>query len=102
MEFDESKAIEYMRSSLPQDVAGLYDDDEYLNIIDMVWDFYEENGLLDIDADEDIDEEALLDDLIEYSKRMIKKDKSSTMRIEHIESLIKAEIAYEATLEDGI
>lgn len=102
MEFDESKAIEYMKSCLPQDVAGLYDDDEYLNIIDMVWDFYEENGLLDIDADEDIDEEALLDDLIEYSKRMIKKDKSSTMRIEHIEPLIKAEIAYEATLEDDI
>ncbi|MBO4995518.1 MAG: hypothetical protein J6C78_06075 [Muribaculaceae bacterium] len=102
MEYDENKAIEYMRRSLPDDVAKSYDDDEYLNVIDLIWDFYEENGLLDIDGDEDIEEDALLDDLIEYAKRMIKKDKSAVMRLEHIEPIIKAEIEYESTLDEGI
>ena len=57
MEFDETKAIEFIKSRLPENAPN-YDDDEILNIIDMIFDYYEDNGLLDINADdegEDID-----------------------------------------------
>lgn len=39
-----------------------YDEDELLNIIDMIWDWYEDNGLLEIDTEAD-DEEVNVDAL---------------------------------------
>lgn len=99
MEFDETKAIEYMRKALgPR--ADAYDDDQLLNLIDIIWDFYEENGLLDIDADEEIDDEDdVLDDLVTYARRMLHKDKESKISDEDIVPLIEAEIDYEHSLE---
>lgn len=99
MEFDETKAIEYMRKAIgPR--AEAYDDDQLLNLIDIIWDFYEENGLLDIDADEEIDDEdAVLDDLVAYARRMLRKDKESKISDDDIAPLIEAEIDYESSLD---
>ena len=99
MEFDETKAIEYMRKALGKR-AEAYDDDQLLNLIDIIWDFYEENGLLDIDADEEIDdEEDVLGDLVAYAGRMLRKDKESRISDDDIAPLIEAEIDYENSLE---
>ena len=99
MEFDESKAIEYMRAHCGFDASG-YDDDQLLNIIDIIWDFYEENGLLDIDADEEMDDdEVILDDLVAQAQRLLRKDKQNLVSTDHVKPLIEAEIAYEQTLE---
>lgn len=101
MEFDETKAIEYMRRAVGDEISALYTDDQLLNIIDIIWDFYEENGLLDIDFDEEVDEdEVIMDDLLEYARRMLRKDRQAGIAPEHIRQLIEAEIEYEQTLED--
>ncbi|MDE6525488.1 MAG: hypothetical protein K2L66_08030, partial [Paramuribaculum sp.] len=77
-----------------------YDHDQFLNLIDIIWDFYEENGLLDIDADEEIDDEDdVLDDLVAYARRMLRKDKESKISDDDIEPLIEAEIDYENSLD---
>lgn len=100
MEFDESKAIAAMRAHVGEDISALYDDDELLNLIDLIWDFYEENGLLEIDDDDNMDDEdAILDDLVAYATRMLRKDRLATIRPEHIRPLIEGEIAYEQELQ---
>ena len=53
MDFDENDAIAYIRAHIPADVAALYDDNELLNLIDIIFDYYEANGLLDLDIDDD-------------------------------------------------
>ena len=40
---------------MPDDISNRYDDDEILNIIDMIWDYYEDNGLLEISTSNDSD-----------------------------------------------
>lgn len=90
-----------MRGCLPESESKKYDDDQLLNIVDMIWDFYEQNGLLDIDAgddDSDEDESAIIDDLVEYVTRMLKKDKNAIVSPEHVRDLVLAEIAYEDSL----
>ena len=76
-----------------------YSDDQILNVIDMIWDFYEENGLLDLEIDEEIEENALFDDLIGYTTRMLKKDKQSGIDPVDIETIVRAEIEYENSLD---
>lgn len=96
--FDESEAIKYIRKTLSPEVAALYnDDDEFLNIIDMVWDYYELNGMLDIDDDEDDPDEATLrSDIVEYVKKTLRKDKGAHVRVEDVEPIVTAILDYEA------
>lgn len=99
-EYDEIKAINAMRAALPADCANAYDDDELLNLVDMIWDYYEQNGLLDIDFDDDDSDSDtnLLQELVDYAKRMIKKDKGATLNTDHLPILIQAELDYEDSL----
>lgn len=97
MEFDEQKAIEYINNRLQKEYSIKYDDDEILNVIDMIFDYYEDNGMLDIncdDDDEDVDRQ-----LIEYVAKMLKKDLYSQIKQEHIETIVGAELDYEASIE---
>lgn len=100
MEFDENKAIAHIREQLGEERSSVYSDDDLLNVIDIIWDFYEENGLLEIDSDEELDEEDVLDDLRTYTKRMLSKDKGSIIKAEDVNDIIDAEIDYENTLEE--
>ena len=58
-EFDENKAIDFINSRLE---GKTYPQDEILNIIDMIWDYYESNGLLEIDDEDDDDEDDSLEE----------------------------------------
>ena len=55
MEYNEEEAIKYMRSHVAG--ADAYDDDQLLNLIDIIFDWYEETGDLEIDAEDDDDED---------------------------------------------
>ncbi len=58
MEFDELRAVAFINDRLREAGRKPYPEDEVLNVIDMIWDFYEENGLLDVDAaDDDTDDD---------------------------------------------
>ena len=61
----------------------------------MIWDFYEENGLLDVDAaDDDIDED-IEPDMIDYVTRMLRKDKSAVIDAADVPLMVRAEVEYE-------
>ncbi len=98
MEFDEDLAIKFIRNFAPENSLAEYDDDEILNVIDIIWDYYEDNGMLEI-SDDDTDDDMNVDALIDYVKLMLRKDKSATIKDEHVADIVKGELAYENTLE---
>lgn len=95
MEFDENKAVEWINKALVEAGRKPYDEDQVLNVVDMIWDFYEENGLLDIDADADEPDEDIEPDLIDYVIRMLRKDSGATVDAADVPLMVKAEIDYE-------
>ncbi len=98
MEFDETKAIQYMRDNVDAALSAKYaDDDELLNLIDLIYDYYEANGLLDIDVDDE-DDDLDVDDLLSYITRMLRKDKGAELDPADTEPFVKAYLAYEASL----
>ncbi len=98
MEFDEQKAIDYIRQQLPANSAEEFDDDEILNVIDIMYDYYEENGMCDINADDSDEAELDVDDLMDYVKKVIAKDKNSPLKISDVETIVNAELDYEDSL----
>ncbi|MDE7410659.1 MAG: hypothetical protein K2M94_01290 [Paramuribaculum sp.] len=99
-EYNIDSAISMMRQAIPADVSDKYDDDQIINLIDIIWDFYEQNGLLEIDANDDDDPDDILSELVDYASRMLKKDKGAIIELSHVEPLIRAEIAYEDSLSE--
>lgn len=94
--YDENQAIKYINAALKQTGGVTYPDDDILNIIDIIWDYYEQNGLLDLDNDDDLDYDHLLD----WVKHLLKKDKGNNVKDEHIETIVKAELDYEDSIDD--
>ena len=102
MEYDENIAIKQIRKVLSDKSNTIYDDDEILNVIDIIWDFYDENGMLDIDLEDgEDDSEAIYSELCDYVVRMLKKDKEAKILPEDVPAIVKAEVDYELSLEEG-
>lgn len=98
MEFDENKAVQLINKALVDNGRKPYSEDEILNIIDMIWDFYEENGLLEID-DTDDDDTPTLDEILEYVTRMLRKDRLAKVDSQDLPIIINAELDYEESLD---
>lgn len=99
-EFEEKDAIRAMRAALSPQASAACSDDELLNVLDIIWDWYDENGMLDLDVndDEEIDEEAEIAALIKYVKKILAKDPETPIAKEDIEPIVRAEQAYELSL----
>ncbi|MDE6370867.1 MAG: hypothetical protein K2K92_05205 [Duncaniella sp.] len=97
-EFDENMAVKAMRSVLSESDSALCNDDELLNVIDIIWDWYDDNGLLDIDAEAD-DEDVNTEALTAHVRKMLAKDKLSPIRPDMIDALVAAELQYEQSLD---
>lgn len=97
MEFDETLAVKYMRQAAP-DHAAAYDDDELLNLIDMIFDYYESNGMLEIDADDDEDD-VDISDIVAYAERMLARDKGARLTPADAAPLVRAYLEYENSLD---
>lgn len=95
MEYDENDAIDFIINKLGQEIA----EDEILNIIDIIWDYYEDNGCLDISIDDLGNEEIQSGDLITHVIKVITKDKSSILDKDIISKIVEAEVEYEKSID---
>lgn len=97
MEFDELKAVEFINQRLVENGRNSYGEDQVLNVVDMIWDYYEENGLLEVESDPD-DGDDVESDVIDYVIRMLKKDKQAEIAAEDVPLMVRAEMEYEDSI----
>lgn len=98
MEYNEKSAVEYIKSEINAPIA----DDYILDIIDLIWDFYEDNGMLEISFDIPVEENEndIQVKLIEYVKHEIMSDNKEKLDLKIVEQIVLAELAYENTLDE--
>lgn len=94
IQYDEDDAVKYIQNYLPQEVKGKYSSDEINYIIDIVYEFYEEKGYMDEDADENVIVDIDEDEIVSYVLKNTKKDKINNFSAEDIYFIIQGEIAY--------
>lgn len=95
-DYSEEEAVSAMRAAVAG--ADAYDDDQLLNLIDIIFDYYEDNGNLEIDLDDETDEDADVQHIAAHATRLLAKDSGNIIRPEHIAPLVAAEIDYEMSL----
>lgn len=100
LKYDEDEAVKFIRKTLPADKQDQYTDDEILYVIDIMYDWYEKNGYLDLSDTLTDEEEADIEKLTAYVKKEIKADGEIEMDPADIDLIVKGELEYEETLED--
>lgn len=100
--YDEDNAIAFIRKTLPENVNARYDDDEILYVIDIIWEWYEKNGYLDLNSEVTEKEEHDLTRLTAYVKAQLKKDQEIEMDPADVDLIVKGEIEYEESIEDNM
>ena len=100
--FDEEKAISFIRNYIGEKITSRYDDDEILYVIDIIWDYYERNGMLSLEANVTDEEMLDVDKLTAYVRKEIHNDDELEMDTSDMVSIVKAELAYEESLEDFV
>lgn len=100
-EYDENAAARYINDALSNNFGVTYPDDEIINIIDMIWDWYDENGYTDIDDSDDTedDENVVAENIAAYVRKLLAKDEYSPIDLSHVRPIVDAEINYENSLD---
>lgn len=97
-EYDEDEAIKFIKNFLPQDIKKKYEDDDILMVIDIIFDYYEEKGFLDVDSNEDDEENLSVPDLVSYVKNQLRKDVDNVVEMDDVMNIVLGELEYEGTL----
>lgn len=91
-EFDDDEAIAFILKYIPQELKEKVTEDDIAYILDVIYDFYESNGLIEENSTEEasIDE----DDMLLFVMKAIKKDKVVNLSEEEVQSLLEGEFEY--------
>lgn len=96
LEYDEDDSLKFIQENLPEDMKGVFSDDEINYIVDLIYEFYEEKGFLDESDDSEIEIDE--DELLEYVFENARQDDVSIYTDEQIEAIVVGELAYCDTL----
>ena len=100
--YDEEEAISFIRATLPEDVNARYSDDDIQEMIDALWDYYDDKGMTSLD---DLDRDTDMEDAGEMAREVIKpllKNGPKGINVADLTLIIKGEIAYEEDLDGSI
>jgi hypothetical protein len=93
--YDEDDAVKFIINFLPEEFKSKIDDTKIEYVLDVVYEFYDENGLIDEDSTEEasIDEE----EMFKFIQKCAKKDKMDIGE-EEIELILEGEYQYGKSL----
>jgi len=93
--YDEDNAVKFILDFIPAESKERIDNDKIEYVLDVVYDFYDENGLIDEDSTEEasIDEE----EMFKYILKSSKKDKIKLSE-EDIQVILDGEYEYGKSL----
>jgi hypothetical protein len=69
--YDEDDAVKFILNSIPEEAKERINDEKIEYVLDVVYEFYDENGLIDEDSTEEasIDEEEMFKFILKCSKK---------------------------------
>ncbi|MGL4292869.1 MAG: hypothetical protein ACRCSQ_04780 [Bacteroidales bacterium] len=95
--YDDQEAVKFIQNSLPQELKEKFSDDDITYITDVIYDYFESQGMLDPSLEED--PEVDVDDLLDYIMKHSKRDGFDFDR-EEVLFVVEGEFDYEESLEN--
>lgn len=92
--YDDAASVAYIRNFLPQEAKAKLSDDDIIYIVDLVYDFYESRGYMDMAEDSEDVIEIDEDELVEYVMKNAKRDEVGNFSAEEIRFVVQGELEY--------
>ena len=93
-EYNENEAVELMAAVLPEESR---DTDSVCEVLDLIYDYYDENGDLEIDCDDDDDSD--VEAIVAYILKYFKKNAPAvSFTADQLAAMVREEIEYEESL----
>ncbi len=93
--YDDAEAVAFIQKYLPIDLKDKFGEDDILYLIDLIYDFYESRGLIDMANDgEDETVEVDMDELVEYVIKNAQEDGVGKFTSDEITQVVQGEIGY--------
>lgn len=92
--YDDDEAVRFIQNYLPQDLKDKFSNDDILYILDLVYEYYETNGLFDDEDDDDKEIEIDEDEVVEYVIKNLKRDKIGRFEPEEVTFIVQGEMEY--------
>lgn len=92
--YDEDDSVKFIQNYLPQEYKGKFSDDDIIYIVDLIYDYYESNGFLSEDNDDDEVVEINEDELVSYVIKNAQKDGVGKFEPEAITFIVQGELNY--------
>lgn len=97
---DDLRTVEFIKNYLPQELKGLFTDEQLFYFLDVIIEYYAESGVLDATPDAegfiDIDIEAIA----QHLARQAKKDNMGTFSPEDLRWVVEGEMEYAENMEE--
>lgn len=90
--YDEDDSVKFIQNYLPQELKGKFSNDDINYIVDLIYDFYESNGMLDDNDDEEIEIDE--DEVVNYVIKNAQKDGVGKFEPEEITFIVQGELEY--------
>jgi len=94
LQHDDDEAVKFIQNYLPQEMKDKFSGDEITYVLDIIYDFYDEKGLMDEDADENAVIEIDEDEMVAFVLKNVKKDKIYNFSPDEVTFIIQGELAY--------
>jgi len=97
--YDDNESVSFIKNLLPDDVKQKFNDDDIIYIVDLIYDFYDSKGLMDLEDDGmDEDDDELVDfdedELINFVVNSAIADGINKYKAEDVALIVKAELDY--------
>lgn len=93
LEFDDDQAVKFIKEYIPSDLRTKLSDDDIMYFMDLIADYYQSRGYMDMEDDEtivEIDEDEMVDYLVKNAKR----DDVGSFSREEITYIVQGEFEY--------
>ncbi len=98
-EYD-AKAVEYIKSYLPQDLKEKFSDDDLYYIMDVIAEYYTSSECLEAEPDEEGYIDVDLDAVVDYVVKAAAKEGMGPYQAEDVFFVVQGEMEYGESLEE--
>ena len=97
-DLDDEATIEFIKSYLPQELKGMFSDDELYYFLDLIDEYYTQTGILDEQPDGDGFIEIDLERIVDYIVKEAAKDDMGKYDPQDIFFIVQGEMEYADSL----
>lgn len=94
-DFDDERAIEFIKNYLPQELKTKFSDDEYYYFLDLIYEYCSNSDLLDAEPDAEGYVDIDLEKIVDYIVKEARKDNMGEYNPEEILFVVQGEMEYE-------